>query len=89
MKQQPKTRNHDRSDENTQMSISVPKSLKSRIQAAADAQDRSISSYIRVLLSDLLAEEAADKYHPRVAEDSPSYASKKRPRRDQNGTDGP
>lgn len=54
MKANDKGRSHDRSKENTQLSISLPKSLRDRIEAAALAEDRSISSYLRVHLTEIL-----------------------------------
>lgn len=44
-----------RSDENTQLSVSLPKELRKRIEDAAAAEDRSISSFLRVHLQRVLS----------------------------------
>jgi hypothetical protein len=51
-------KSHERSEENTQLSISLPKELRHRIERAAEKEDRSISSYLRVHLARVLENES-------------------------------
>lgn len=50
-------RNKDRADDQTTMTVSMPETLKERIQKAADAEKRKKSNWLVKVLTDILDEE--------------------------------
>ena len=63
-----KSRNKNRADDKTTLSVSLPKVLKHELQAAADAQNRSLSNYIVTAATEWLRAQ-------RIAEQAPSYVA--------------
>ena len=48
-------------DETTTITISLPESLRRKIEDAAKAEDRTVSNFIRVLINQILTEAEAQK----------------------------
>jgi len=49
------------SEENTTITISLPESLRRKIEEAAKNEDRTVSNFIRVLINQILTEAEGQK----------------------------
>ena len=68
---------HERSDENAQISVSMPKALRDRIKAAAELERRALSPWLVLQLEKLL--DARDAPAP---SDPPTPEKQKQPTRE-------
>lgn len=55
-----KAKNHERSPENTHISVSMSKQFKAQLKAAAAAENRSVSNFICHHLGQLIEQKTSD-----------------------------